>query len=133
MVRWRYEWPLKREAKWPLQKLLTRIQQQMLRRWLRHVENFSDEGKRSGRGLVGFQVGNEKGSMDLIYCQVGRRDIQNCQLGRGGEMSSIERSRQQGELIDEEAEEIPRLEEDSRGMASRVNEDDDKLKKSITK
>jgi hypothetical protein len=48
-VRWRYEWPLKRKSKWHVQKLLARRQQQVLKRWLRHVENLSDEGKRSGR------------------------------------------------------------------------------------
>jgi hypothetical protein len=51
-VHWRYEWPLKRKAKWHVQKLLARRQQQVLKRWLRHVENLSDEGKRSGRGLI---------------------------------------------------------------------------------
>jgi hypothetical protein len=49
----RYEWPLKRTTKWPVQKLLTRRKKNMLRRWLRHVENLSDKGRRSYRGLVG--------------------------------------------------------------------------------
>jgi hypothetical protein len=39
---------------------------QMLRRWLRHAENLSDDRRISSRGLVGCQVGNEKGSVDLI-------------------------------------------------------------------
>jgi hypothetical protein len=34
---------------------------------------------------------------------------------------------------DEEAEEIPHSDEDSRGIVSRVNEDDEKLKTSIIK
>jgi hypothetical protein len=42
---------------------------------LRHVENLSDEGKRDGRGLIGFLVGDEKGSGDLINFQEGRGDI----------------------------------------------------------
>jgi hypothetical protein len=105
---------LKRTTKWHVQKLLARRKQQMLRRWLRHAENLSDEGKRSGKGLIGFQVGNEKGSVDLIDCQVGRGDIPNFQVGKGEEMSSIESSRQQGELTDEEeAEERPHSDEDS--------------------
>jgi hypothetical protein len=41
-VRWRYEWPLNRKSKWPVQKLLARKQQQELRKWLRYVENLSD-------------------------------------------------------------------------------------------
>jgi hypothetical protein len=45
--------------------------------WLRHVNNLSDEGKRSNRGLIGFLVGNEKESVDLINFQKGRRDIPN--------------------------------------------------------
>jgi hypothetical protein len=53
-VCWRYEWPLKRKARWPVQKLLARRQQQVLKRWLRHAENLSDEGKRSGRDLIDF-------------------------------------------------------------------------------
>jgi hypothetical protein len=59
-VHWRYEWPLKRTTKWPVQKLLVKRKQQVLKRWLRHAENLSHKGKRSGRGLIGFQVGNEK-------------------------------------------------------------------------
>jgi hypothetical protein len=47
----------------------------MLKRWLRHDENLNQKGKRSGKGPIGFQVGNEKGSLDLIHCQVGRGDI----------------------------------------------------------
>jgi hypothetical protein len=54
-VRWRYEWPLKRKSRWHVQKLLARRKQQVLKRWLRHVENLSDEGKRSGRDLVDFR------------------------------------------------------------------------------
>jgi hypothetical protein len=47
----------------------------MLRRWLRHAENLSHKGKRSGKNLVYCQVGNEKGLVDLIDYQVGRGDI----------------------------------------------------------
>jgi hypothetical protein len=76
-VRSRYEWPLNRKSEWLVQKLLDRRQQHVLKRWLRHVENLNNEGKRSGRGLVDFQVGNEKRSVDLINCQEGRGDIPN--------------------------------------------------------
>jgi hypothetical protein len=41
----------------------------VLKWWLRHAKNFNGEGKRSGRGLIDFQVGNEKGSIDLVNYQ----------------------------------------------------------------
>jgi hypothetical protein len=34
----------------------------------RDVENPSHEGKRSGKRLIDFQVGNEHGSVDLVKC-----------------------------------------------------------------
>jgi hypothetical protein len=50
-------------------------------------------GKRSGGGLIyfqrsstessNFQVGNEMGSVDLIDFQVGRKEVPNCQVGKG--------------------------------------------------
>jgi hypothetical protein len=83
-------------------------------------------------GLIGFQVGNEKGSVDLVNCQEGRGDIPNFQVGKGEEMSSAESSCQQGVLTDGEEEERPHPYEDSCRTASHVNEDDDKLKTSIT-
>jgi hypothetical protein len=126
-VHWRYEWPLKRTTRWPVQKLLARRQQQMLKRWLRHAENLSHKGKRSGKSLIDFQVGNEKGSVDLINCQVGRGDIPDFQVGKGEEVSSAESS-----LTDEEVEEKPHSDGDSRRTVSRVNEDDDKLETFIT-
>jgi hypothetical protein len=73
-------------------------------------------------------VGNEKGSVDLIKFQVGRGDIPDFQVGKGEEMSSAESS-----LIDEEeAEEKPHSDGDSRRTVSRVNEDDEKLQTFIT-
>jgi hypothetical protein len=100
----------------------------MLKRWLRHAENLSHKGKRSGKSLIDFQVGNEKGSMDLIYCQVGRGDIPDFQVGKGEEMSSVESS-----LTDEEeAGEKPHSDGDSRRTVSHVNEDDEKLQTFIT-
>jgi hypothetical protein len=132
-VCWRYEWPLKRKVEWHVQKLLARRQQHVLKRWLRHVENLSDEGKRSGRGLVDFQVGNEKRSVDLINFQEGRGDIPIFQVGKGEEMSSVESSCQQGVLTDgKEVEERPHPYEYSCGIASHVNEDDEKLNTSVT-
>jgi hypothetical protein len=65
----------------------------MLRRWLRQAESLSHKGKRSGKSLIGFQVGNEKGSVDLVNCQVGRGGIPYFQVGKGENMSSIESSR----------------------------------------
>jgi hypothetical protein len=91
-VRWRYEWPLKRAAKWPVWNLLARRKQQVLKRWLRYDENLSVEGKISGRGPAGFQVGNEKGSVDLINFQEGRGGIPIFQVGKGEEMISVESS-----------------------------------------
>jgi hypothetical protein len=41
-VHWRYEWPLKRKAKWPCSKVVGQRQQQVMRRWLREVETLSD-------------------------------------------------------------------------------------------
>jgi hypothetical protein len=38
----RYEWPLNRNAKWSVQNLLARKQQQELRKWLRYAERLSD-------------------------------------------------------------------------------------------
>jgi hypothetical protein len=105
----------------------------VVKRWLRYVEKLNGEGKRSGRGLVGFQKGNAKGSVDLVNCQEGRGDILNCQVGKGEEMSLAESTRQQGVLTKgEEKEERPHPYEDSYGTAIRVNEDDDKLETSIT-
>jgi hypothetical protein len=64
----------------------------VLRRWLRYVKNLNGEGKRSGRNLIGFEVGNEKGSVDLVNFEEGRGDILNFQVGKGEEMRSIESS-----------------------------------------
>jgi hypothetical protein len=105
----------------------------MLRIWLRHVENLIDEGKRSGKGLISCQVGNEKGSVDLINCQEGRRDIPYFQVGKGEEMRSA-KSSHLGVLTDEEeAERRSRSREDSHRIMGRVNEDDEKLKTFIVK
>jgi hypothetical protein len=105
----------------------------VLKRWLRYVENLNGEGKRSGRGLVGCQVGNVKGSIDLVNCQEDRGDIPIFQVGKGEEMSLVESSCQQGVLTDgKEVEERPHPYEDSSGVASHVNEDDEKLKTFVT-
>jgi hypothetical protein len=70
---------------------------------------------------------NEKGSVDLIYFQVARRDIPYFQVGKGGEMRSVESS-----LTDEEEEgERPRSDGDSCRTVSRVNKDDEKLQNFI--
>jgi hypothetical protein len=36
---WVYEWPMRRKEKWPVEKLLARRQQRLLRRWLRYVKS----------------------------------------------------------------------------------------------
>jgi hypothetical protein len=126
-VRWRYEWPLKRIARWLVQKLLSRRQQQMLKRWLRHAENLSYKGKRYSKSLIDFQVVDEQGSMDLVKFQVCKGDIPDCQVGKGEEMSSTE-----GSLAEEEARERPHLDGNLCKAMSHVNEDDEKLQTSIT-
>jgi hypothetical protein len=77
-VHWKYEWPLKSEVKWPIQKLFTRKKQQEVKRWLRHVESLreieevvyicepevgrtlNDEEGRSIKGLIKFQGGRDE-------------------------------------------------------------------------
>jgi hypothetical protein len=90
--------------------------------------------KRSVEGLIYCQrrsveisdcsVGNEMGSVDLIDCLVGRREVPNFQVGREKEMRLSESlkslevvSGQQGVLIGE----------DSCGFVDHVNEYDEKL------
>ena len=41
-ISWKYEWPLKRKVKWPIQQLIARRKKHNLRRWLRHAETHSD-------------------------------------------------------------------------------------------
>jgi hypothetical protein len=40
---WVYEWPMKKKVKWPVKKLLARGQRRLMRRWLRHAENLSEQ------------------------------------------------------------------------------------------
>jgi hypothetical protein len=90
-VHWRYEWPLNRKAKWPVQKFLARKQQQELRKWLRYVESLSDtELVCICEPEVGETLSDEEeGSVsDLINCQEGRDEFSNCQVGN--EMRSLE-------------------------------------------
>jgi hypothetical protein len=104
----------------------------VLKRWMRYDENLSDEGKRSGKGLIGFQVGNVKGLVDIVNCQVGIGDIPSFQVGKEEEVRSTESSRQGVLIGEEEAKEGPHSGEYSCGTASCVNEDDDKLETFIT-
>jgi hypothetical protein len=105
----------------------------VLKRWLRHDENLSDEGKRSGRGLIDCQVGNEKRSIDLMNCQEGRGDIPIFQVSKGEEMKLFESSFHQWVLTDgREAEERPHPYENSCGIKNHVNEDDENSNTSIT-
>jgi len=66
----------------------------VLKMWLRHVENLSDEGKRSGRDIIGCHVGNEKISVDVINFQKGKGENQIFQVGKGEEMSLAKSSYQ---------------------------------------
>jgi hypothetical protein len=65
-VHWRYELPLKRTTKCHIQKLLAQRHDQILKGWLRYVENINGERKIYGMSLIGCEVGNEKGSNDLV-------------------------------------------------------------------
>jgi hypothetical protein len=99
-----------------------------VKRWLRHTENLSDEGKRSGKDLIDFQVGNEKRSVDILNCQVGRGETPYFQVGKGEEMNSNESSCHQGVFTNgKEEKERPHPYEDSCGVSDHVNEDDEKL------
>jgi hypothetical protein len=70
---------------------------------------------------------------DLISYQEGRRDILNLQVGKGGEMSSVESLCQQGVLTDEEeVEERSHPYEVSCRIENHVNEDDERLETFIT-
>jgi hypothetical protein len=131
-VHWRYEWPLKRTAKWLVHNLLARGQQHGLKRWLRHDENLSHKGKRYDKGLVDCLVSKVKGSMGLVNFQVGRRDIPNFHVGKKGEMSIVEVSHLEELTDEEEVEERPHL-GDSHGTVNCVNEDDEKLRNSTIK
>jgi hypothetical protein len=131
-VRWRYRWHLKRTTRWPIQKLLSRRKQHVLKGCLICVEKPNGEGKIYGRGIIGCQVGNEKGSVDFINYQEGRGGITIFLVGKGEEMSSAE-SLCQGVLTGrEEAEEKHHPYEDSCGAASCMKEYDDKLKNFVT-
>jgi hypothetical protein len=90
-------------VKWHVQKLLARRQQQVVRKWLRHVENLSgieekvihicepeigrnlsdEEEMRSTRDLMNCQEGRDK----FLYFHMGdemgsSRDLIDCQEGR---------------------------------------------------
>ena len=83
-VHWRYEWPLNRKAKWPVQKLLVRKQQQELRKWLRYAENLCDiELVCICEIEIGETLSDEEGRsvLGLINCQEGRDGFSNCQVG----------------------------------------------------
>jgi hypothetical protein len=90
-VHWRYEWPLNRKAKWPVQKLLARKQQQELRKWMRYDESLSDtELVCMCEPEVGETLSDEeeRSVSGLINCQEGRDEFSNCQVGN--EMRSLE-------------------------------------------
>jgi hypothetical protein len=85
-VRWRYEWPLNRKVKWPIQKLLAKKQQQEWRKWLRHVENLSDTEEELAcicEPEVGETLSDEEGRSvtGLINFQEGRDEFSNFQVG----------------------------------------------------
>jgi hypothetical protein len=91
-VHWRYEWPMKQRVKWLVQKLFSRRQQQVLKRWLRHAENLSDTKEKMVyicEPEVGENLSEEEvRSIDLINYQEGRDEFSNFQVGN--EMRSME-------------------------------------------
>jgi hypothetical protein len=75
----------KMKEKWPVKKLMARIQRRLLRRWLRHAENLNRPEERvqicepeTGRNLsdVEDRMGSNE---DLKDCQEGNPEIPNCQ------------------------------------------------------
>jgi hypothetical protein len=52
---------------------------------MRSIEDLIDCQEESN-GNSYCQVGNEMGPVDLIVCQVSRREIPNCQVGKGIKM-----------------------------------------------
>jgi hypothetical protein len=82
-LRWGYEWPLKRKAKWPVQNFLARKQQKELRKWLRCDKTLSDiELVWICKLEVGEILNDEEGRSvsGLINCQEGRNEFSNCQV-----------------------------------------------------
>jgi hypothetical protein len=90
-VHWRYEWPLNRKAKWHVQNLLAKKQQQKLRKWLSYAKSLSDtEPVCICEPEVGENLSDEEERLvsGLINCQEGRDKFSNCQVGN--EMRSLE-------------------------------------------
>ena len=85
-VHWRYKWGLNKKEKWPVQKLLAKKQQKIVRRWLRYDENFNDIEEELVcicEPEVGETLSDEEGRsvIGLINCQYGRAEFSNFQVG----------------------------------------------------
>jgi hypothetical protein len=91
--RWVYEWPMKTRVKWPIQELVARRHQKLLKGWLRHVENLNgleEEMVRVCEPEARRNLSSEDGigsAEDLKYCQEDRTEIPNFQ--EGNEMRSL--------------------------------------------
>jgi hypothetical protein len=88
-----YEWPLRRKAKWPVNKLLARRQQRQLIKWSRYVESLRPTKEmvhvcelEAGRNLSDNE--EERSFLGLINCQEGKDEFSNYQVGN--EMRSFE-------------------------------------------
>jgi hypothetical protein len=88
-MNWRYECPMNNKEKWPVQKLLSRKQQQELRMWLRELEKLGDTEEEQIH-IFELEIGRHlrddeevRSDKDLINCQVGRNGLSSCQVGNG--------------------------------------------------
>jgi hypothetical protein len=82
-VHWRYEWPIKRKVKWHVDKLFSRREPQVLKRWLGHIEDLSETNKKNfickPEVREDFNEEEERSSGDLINFQEGKGVITlNC-------------------------------------------------------
>jgi hypothetical protein len=74
------------KEKWPVKELVAKRQWRLLRGWLRYVESLSDDEEEvvhvcepeAGRNLSDDEL---RSLDDLKYCQEGRDEISNCQVG----------------------------------------------------
>jgi hypothetical protein len=77
-VHWTCEWSLKRKEKWPIQNLLARRKQQVVRKWLRHAENLSGIEEKVIH-ICEPEIGKNLNDDEEIRST---RDLMNCQEGR---------------------------------------------------
>jgi hypothetical protein len=93
-LRWVYEWPIKRKAKWLVKELVARRQWRLLKIWLMHDEDLNAPEEEmvhvcepeAGRNLSDIE--EERSLEDLMNCQGGIDEFSNFQVGN--EMGSLE-------------------------------------------